>query len=107
MSIGICSPICGSDEENKGRVQQSYREPCFAAQLRAEFSQWLSVLRKRAAADGARRRRGMHERYPIRLRFARRSTDLVANGGSTQPHAHAVARLRRTGPSSSNEGPLS
>src|SRR6266699_3093468 len=99
MSIGICSPICGSDEENKGRVQQSYRESCFAAELRAEFSQWLSVFRKRTAADGARRRRGMHERYPICLPFARRSTDLIANGGTAQMRAHAAARLRRTGPS--------
>src|SRR2546425_3994749 len=107
MNIGICSPFAGCDEEEKGRVQQSYCKSCLAAQLRSRFSQRVSVLRKRAAANGARRRRSMHKRHPIRLPFARRPTDLIANGGTAQVRAHATARLWRAGLAPRNEGPLS
>src|SRR6266536_5210637 len=107
MSVGICSRFASRNEETESGTQQSHCESCVAAQLRTRFSQWLPVLRKAAAANGARRGRGMHERDSLRLPFARRPTDLIAHGGTAQMRAHAVARLWRTGPSSRNEGALS
>src|SRR6266581_6700651 len=81
------------DEKSESRIQQSYRESRVAAEMRTRFSQWLSVLRKGATADGAGRGRSVHKRNPLRIPFARRPTHLIANGGIAQMRAHAAARL--------------
>src|SRR5215472_16485828 len=90
------APVFGSrDEKNESRIQQSYCELGVAAEMRTRFPQRLSLFRKGATVDGARGGRSVHERDPLRIPFARRSTHLVANGGTSQMRAHAVARLWR------------
>src|SRR5437588_5424002 len=76
----VCSACLWVDEEKDSRIQQPYRQSCLDAELRPGLFKWFSVFRKRAAADGARRRRSMYEHHSLCLSVAGRSTNRIIDG---------------------------
>src|SRR5688572_32216802 len=89
------SAFSGSDEKNKSRILQPYRQPRADAEIRALVPGCVSVHGKGAHAHGPGSRRGLHEYYSARLSFAGRSVDLAFDGRIAPLHPAAPARLRQ------------
>ena len=80
-------------DETEDRVLQPYRESRFDAQIRAQISGNVSVLRETAHADGPRRRRSVHQHHPARVHLRDDQLIAVSLEGLKRLCSHARARL--------------